>query len=253
MKYLSEKVNKCGYDINKKILMPYIRLAVSCGGLAETDDRLKQYDIIMVKSKIMECLKCYISSWRTGGMPEMVFEYILKKNGIGLTDLTIVQNIDFGNTSQAFVSGQGDYTIEFEPSATGLETENEGKVVASLGVASGKVPYTAYAAKKSYIEKHPETIQKFTNAIQKGLDYVNSHTPEEIAKVIHPQFKETDMETLTTIVTRYYEQETWKKDLIFEEESFDLLQNILEEAGELNARVPYSDLIKTEYAEKAVK
>lgn len=190
---------------------------------------------------------------RAGGMPQMVFEYILKKNGIGLTDLTIIQNIDFGNTAQAFVSGQGDYTIEFEPGATGLESENEGKVVESLGVASGKVPYTAYSAKKSYIEKNPETIQKFVNAIQKGLDYVNSHTPEEIAKTIQPQFKETDLDTLTKIVTRYYEQETWKPDLVFSEDSFDLLQNILEEAGELDSRVPYEDLIITKYAEEAVK
>lgn len=186
-------------------------------------------------------------------MPEMVFEYILKKNGISLSDLTIIQNIDFGNTAQAFVSGQGDYTIEFEPSATALETENEGKVVESLGVASGMVPYTAYSAKKSYIEKNPETIQKFVNAIQKGLDYVNSHTPAEIAKVIQPQFKETDLETITTIVTRYYDQETWKSDLVFSEDSFDLLQNILEEAGVLDARAPYSDLINTNYATKAVE
>lgn len=190
---------------------------------------------------------------RAGGMPEMVFEYILKKNGIGLTDLTIIQNIDFGNTAQAFVSGQGDYTIEFEPSATGLETASEGNVVESLGIASGKVPYTAYSAKKSYIEKNPEVIQKFVNAIQKGLDYVNSHSPKEIAKTIQPQFKETDLDTLTKIVTRYYEQETWKSDLIFSEESFDLLQSILEEAGELDSRVPYEELIITKYAEEAVK
>lgn len=188
---------------------------------------------------------------RAGGMPEMVFEYILKKNGIALTDLTIIQNIDFGNTAQAFVSGQGDYTVEFEPGATGLENEKAGKVVASLGVASGKVPYTAYSAKKSYIKKNPEVVQKFTNAIQKGLNYVNSHTPEEIAKVIQPQFKETDLSTLTKIVSRYYEQETWKSDLVFSEDSFSLLEDILIEAGELEKKVPYQDLVNTEFAGKA--
>lgn len=188
---------------------------------------------------------------RAGGMPEMVFEYILKKNGIQLSDLTIIQNIDFGNTAQAFVSGQGDYTIEFEPSATGLELEQAGKVVASLGVASGKVPYTAYSAKKSYINKHPDVILKFSKAIQKGLDYVNDHTPEEIAKIIQPQFKETDLDTLIKIVKRYYEQETWKKDLVFEEASFGLLEDILIEAGELEKKVPYTDLVNTEYATQA--
>ncbi len=125
--------------------------------------------------------------------------------------------------------------------------------MASLGEDSGYVPYTAFSAKKSYIEANPDVIQSFTNALQKGMNYVSSHTPEEIAKVIQPQFEETDLETLTTIITRYYEQDTWKDNLIFEEESFTLLQNILEEAGELPKRVPYADLVTTEFAEKASK
>ena len=123
-----------------------------------------------------------------------------------------------------------------------MELEGEGKVVASLGVESGLVPYTAFSAKKSYIEENPEIIQSFTNAIQRGMEYVNSHTPEEIAKTISDQFKETDEETLVLLVTRYYEQDTWKENLIFEEESFNLLQDILMEAGELSARVPMKNL-----------
>ena len=113
------------------------------------------------------------------------------------------------------------------------------------------MPYTAYSAKQSYIKAHPEVIQQFTNAIQKGLDYVNSHSAEEIAKTIQPQFKETPLENITRIVERYQEQDTWKGDTIFEEESFELLQNILEEAGELDERVPYADLVDTTFAQKA--
>lgn len=189
---------------------------------------------------------------RKGGMPEMVFEYILKKNGIDpSTDLAIDQSIDFGSTAAAFSGGQADFTVEFEPHATSLETKGDGYVVASLGKDSGYVPYTAFSAKKSYLEKNPEVIQSFTNALQKGMDYVQTHTPAEIAKVIAPQFEETDLETITTIVQRYAEQDTWKSDLIFEEDSFTLLQNILEEAGELDERVPYADLVDTTYAKKA--
>ena len=181
---------------------------------------------------------------RAGGMPEMVFEYILKQNGIDpIKDLTIVQNINFGLTAGAFSGGQGDYTVEFEPFATALESENKGVVLASLGVDSGYVPYTAYCVKKSYLEKNSEIIQKFTNAIQKGLDYVNTHTAEEIASVIAPQFPETDPEALKTIVERYLEQDTWKENLTFEKESFELLQDILESAGELKERVPVSGTV----------
>lgn len=113
------------------------------------------------------------------------------------------------------------------------------------------MPYTSYSAKTSLMEKHPELIQKFTNALQKGMDYVQTHTPEEIAAVIAPQFAETDLDTITTIVKRYYEQDTWKENLVFEKESFELLQDILEGAGELARRVDYEALVTTSYAKKA--
>ena len=173
---------------------------------------------------------------RKGGMPEMVFEYILKKNGIDpQKDLTIDQSIDFGSTAAAFTGDDSAaYTVEFEPSATILEKEGGGYVVASLGEASGYVPYTSYSAKASYMKENPEIIQ-------------------EIAEVIAPQFKETDLETITTIVKRYYDQDTWKENLIFEKHSFELLQDILEDAGELSQRVNYEDLVQTSSAEKASK
>ena len=191
---------------------------------------------------------------RKGGMPQMVFEYILKKNGIDPeTDLEINQSIDFGSTAAAFADSDADYTVEFEPHATSLEEAGKGYVVASLGEDSGYVPYTAFSAKGSYIEEHPESIQSFTNALQKGMDYVQAHSPAEIAEIIAPQFAETDVETITTIVKRYYDQDTWKSDLVFEQESFELLQDILDMAGELSKRAPYDDLVNTEYALKAAE
>lgn len=191
---------------------------------------------------------------RAGGMPEMVFEYILEKNAIDpVTELTIDQSIDFGSTAAAFSGGQGDFTVEFEPHATMLEEKGDGYVVASLGEDSGYVPYTSFSAKKSFLENHPDTVQAFTNALQRGMDYVQTHTPDEIAKAIKPQFAETDIQTLTAIVERYYEQDTWKENLIFEEEAFSLLQNILDGAGVLKERVPYEKLVTTEFAEKAAK
>ena len=192
---------------------------------------------------------------RKGGMPEMVFEYILRKNGLDpQKDLTIDQSIDFGYTAAAFTGDtSADFTVEFEPSATALEKEGAGYVVASLGVDSGYVPYTSYSAKTSYMEKNPEIIQKFTNALQKGMEYVQSHTPEEIAEVIAPQFAETDLDTVTAIVKRYYDQDTWKSNLIFEKESFELLEDILEDSGELSERVSYEDLVTAKYAREAAE
>lgn len=200
----------------------------------------------------------YVLGGRAGGMPEMVFEYILKKQGIEpQTDLTIDQSIDFGSTAAAFSGakegedGYADFTVEFEPHATLLESKGDGYIVASLGEASGYVPYTAFCAKQSYLEAHPDTIQAFTNALQKGMNYVNHHSAKEIAEMIQPQFKETDLDTITTIVERYASQDTWNLNLIFEEDSFMLLQNILEESGELEKRVPYEQLVNTSFAQAA--
>ena len=166
----------------------------------------------------------------------MVFEYILKNNGIDpAADLEIDQSIDFGSTAAAFTGdASAAFTVEFEPSATALEKEGAGYVVASLGVDSGYVPYTSYSAKTSFLNENPQVIQSFTTALQKGMDYVQSHTPEEIAQVIAPQFPETDLDTLTIIVTRYYEQDTWKDNLVFEQDSFvpsEALQQSLAQTG----------------------
>lgn len=225
----------------------FAQLTQRAGNFLVSREPIDDFSFDMLKGKD-------VLGGRAGGMPQMVFEYILKKNNIDpKTDLAIDQSIDFGSTAAAFSGGQGDFTVEFEPHATALEEKGDGYVVASLGEASGYVPYTAFCAKKSFMADNPDLIQAFTNALQKGMDYVNSHTPEEIAKIIQPQFKETDLDTITTIVKRYADQDTWKTDLNFEEDSFTLLQNILEEAGELEKRVSYEDLVTTEFSEKAKK
>lgn len=199
----------------------------------------------------------YVLGGRKGGMPQMVFEYILKMNNVDPdTDLTIDTSIDFGSTAAAFSgakegdAGYADFTVEFEPHATSLETQQKGYIVASLGVDSGYVPYTAFSTRKSYIEEHPDTLLAFTKALQKGMDYVADHSASEIATVIQPQFPETELDTITTIVERYQTQDTWKTDLVFTEDSFLLLENILMEAGELDSYVPYEDLVDNTFSEQ---
>ncbi len=228
------------------IVVNFAQLTQRAGNFLVAKEPIENFSWDMLKnSKVL--------GGRAGGMPEMVFEFILKKHSLNpSSDLIIDQSISFGDTAAAFVSSDADYTVEFEPHASALEANGEGYIVASLGVESGYVPYTAFCAKKSYIENNPALIQSFTNALQKGLDYTKNHTPDELAAVIQPQFKETEIMTLTTIISRYYEQETWKDNLIFDEESFSLLQNILEESDVLEERVPYEELVTTDFAKKAI-
>ena len=231
----------------------FAQLTQRAGNFLVSRKPIEDFDWDMLKDS-------YVLGGRKGGMPQMVFEYILKKHNINPdTDLTIDTSIDFGSTAAAFSGakegdpGYAQFTVEFEPHATALEQQGQGYIVASLGIDSGYVPYTAFCARKSYYAENGDTLLHFTKALQKGMNFVNSHTPEEIANVIKKQFPETELDTITTIVSRYQSQETWKTDLIFSEDSFQLLQNILMEAGELEDYVPYEDLVDTSYASEAAK
>ncbi len=94
-------------------------------------------------------------------MPEMSLEYVLKNHGINpKSDVELITNIAFTATAGAFKSGDYDYVALFEPTASMLEKENAGNIIASIGESAGNIPYTCYFSTKSYAEKNPETIQK---------------------------------------------------------------------------------------------
>lgn len=191
---------------------------------------------------------------RKGGMPEIILQYVLRNNGLTPgKDVMIDTTMQFAAMPGAFLGGQGDYVILFEPTASQMEKEGKAHILASLGKSSGEVPYTAYFARKSYIEKKPEIMQKFTNAIYKGQLWVEKHTPEEIAEAIKPHFPDADIEILTTVVKRYKEQNSWKKDPILLENDLGVLQKALQDAGELQKVAPYSEVVNTEFAETAIK
>lgn len=169
VKFLAESLKDMGYPMHKKKFATYMEHLLDLGLVEKTGIYHYPYRIVASREKLTCVEKMFIMLGQTGGMPEMVFEFILEKNGIDpKTDLTIDQSIDFGSTAAAFSGGQGDFSVEFEPHATSLEAKGDGYVVASLGEDSGYVPYTAFSAKKSYMEKNPELIQSFTNALQKA-------------------------------------------------------------------------------------
>ena len=185
---------------------------------------------------------------RIGGMPEMTFEWALKQNGINpKTDLTIDTSIAFAAMEGAFVGGNGDFVTLFEPNATSVEKNGYGYVVAYIGELGGSVPYTAYNAKRSFIEKNPDVIKKFTKAVNKGLKYVDSHDSKEIAKIMLDYFPNTTLEDMIKIVDRYKNGEAWKKNITISEEEWKHIQEIIEASGELDKYVSYDKLIYNKY------
>ncbi len=188
---------------------------------------------------------------RKGGVPYMALEYVLKQNGLNpSTDLNFDNSISFDIMNSAFTSGTGDYVTMFEPAATVTENEGKGYIIASVGEAAGEIPYTAYFAKKSYLQKNSNTIQKFVNALYKGQVWIDTHTPAEIAEALQPSFSDTELAVLEKVVARYKEIDAWKKEPSMTEESFNRLQEVMTLAGELTQNAPYSKLVNNSFAEK---
>lgn len=190
---------------------------------------------------------------RKGGVPYMTFEYVLKQNGLNpQTDLTLDDSIKFDLMAGAFSAGTADYVTLFEPTATQVQDAGKGYIVASIGEASGEIPYTAYFAKKSYIEKNPELIQRFVNSIYKGQKWVESHSAKEVATAIQSFFPDTDLEVLEAVMQKYKDIDAWNKTPVMTKESFDKLQTVMTEAGELTQKAPFEKVVNNTYAQKSI-
>ncbi len=184
-------------------------------------------------------------------MPEMTFEWALKQNGVDpKKDVSIDTSIAFSAMGGAFMGGTGDFVTLFEPNALQIEKQGYGYVVASIGELGGVVPYTAYNAKKSYIEKNPEVIKGYTKAIQKGLDFVHNNTDKKVAETIRDYFPDTSMNDLIEIVKRYRKADSWFTTTYIEEENYHHIEEIMESAGELTKKAPFDKLVDNSFSKK---
>ena len=189
---------------------------------------------------------------RKGGMPLMALEYVLKQNNLTPgVDIDVRTDVQFDMMAGAFASGEADYTTLFEPLASSFELQGNGYVVESVGRLAGYIPYTCYSALESYIEKNPEIIQGFSNALYEAMVWVDEHSAKEVAEVILPQFADTDVEFLAEIVQAYRELEAWNPDLVLGEDGYNRLIDIIKLAGEIEEGAPYSEIQTPDFAIKA--
>ena len=203
----------------------------------------KKFDIKKLKGT-------HLIAGREAGMPAMTLAYTLNQNDIDLDELKFDTSIAFASMSGAFIGGTGDYVALFEPTALQLEKQGFGYVVASLGELGGEVPYTTYMTKKSYLEDNKDVIEGFTKAIQKGLDYVFTHTDKEVAEVITSYFPDTSMNDLTEVIKRYRDADSWYRTTYITKEGFDRVQDIMDNSGKLEKVAPYEKLVNNEYNKK---
>ena len=184
----------------------------------------------------------------------MTFEYVLKQNGIDTENEVILDDsIKFDLMAGAFAGGNADYVTLFEPTASMTQAQGKGYIVASVGEASGEIPYTAYFAKKSYIQNNSDIIEGFTNAVYKGQTWVKEHTAREIAEKIVSFFPDTDLDMLEKSIQSYKDIDAWNETPVLEKEAFDRLQTVMQEAGELTEKAPYEVIVNKNFAKKVVE
>lgn len=228
----------------KDYLVNFAGLTKKDGSFLVSREKYDNFTVENLKGKT-------IIGGRKGGMPEMTLKWALKENGINYKDdVNIDTSIAFNAMSGAFIGGQGDFVSLFEPNALEIEKQGLGYVVASVGDLGGTVPYTAFNAKKSYIENNPDVIEGFTKAIQKGLDYVHNNSSKDIASKILSEFPDTSLTDLEKIIDRYKNIDSWFKTTYIKEDDFIHIEEIMENAKELSKRVPYNKLVNNTYAKK---
>lgn len=232
----------CIYVYNageKDYLKTFAQLTQKDGSFLVSREKIDNFTLEDLKGKS-------VIGGRKGGMPEMTFEWALRQNEIDpIKDLDIDTSVAFAAMSGAFIGGQGDFVTLFEPNALQIEQQGLGYVVSSIGELGGIVPYTSYSARISYIEENPEVIEKFTRAIQKGLDFVHNSSNEEVANAIIDFFPDTSLNDLIGVIERYRSVEAWPTTTEFSSKSFYHLQEIMQAANELENTVKYEDLIYT--------
>ena len=225
----------------------FAQLTKRDGSFLVSKDKLSDFKWEYLKGKT-------IIPGRKGGVPYMTLEYVIKQHGLNpKTDLKLDDRIKFDLMASAFTSGSADFVTLFEPTASNIQNLGKGYIVASVGKESGEIPYTAYFAKKSYIQKNEQTIQDFTNAIYKGQKWVKEHTSKEIAETIQNFFPGTDLNLLETAIQSYKDIDAWNENPILKENSFNKLQDVMSLAGELEKKAPYDKIINNKYAEEAIK
>lgn len=191
---------------------------------------------------------------RVGGMPLMALQYVLNEHGMTPgKDLEVRTDIAFDMMAGAFASGEADYTTLFEPLASNFEADGKGYIVGSLGVEAGYIPYTCFSSLKSYQEKNPKIIQGFTNAIYKGMLWVQENDSKTVAEAILPQFPDNNVDQLAGVVQRYKDQDTWKPDPVLGEDGYNRMIDIIKLAGEIKEGAPYEAVVNTEFAKKAME
>jgi NitT/TauT family transport system substrate-binding protein len=189
-----------------------------------------------------------------GATPALVLVDLIKKAGLDPNKDVTIRNIPVSaNIIPSYLEPNTDFAQAFEPMVVQAVAEKRGYRVASVGEIAGPMPYTAFMASVSYIEKNPAIIQAFTNAVYRGLIWTHAHSAREIATLIAPDFKEVPAATIEAVIDEYKKVKIWANDPLLRPEGMDQMMGLMVDGGILKQRFPYNQVVNPTFAEKAIQ
>ena len=237
-----EAVIYCHLNNQKDYPVVFGQLTKRDGAFLVSKVNYENFDWSMVKGK-------RLLAGRKGGVPAMTLQYVLNQNGVETNELNFDTSVSFANMAGVFQADDSvDFTTLFEPTASEVVSAGMGYIVASIGTDSGEVPYTAFATSKSFLEEKPEKVKKFLRAVTKGYEYVKNNDSSSVALALAPSFPGISENSLKITIESYLAIDAWSSTPVMSEESFNRLQDIMENAGELTSRVEFSKVVDNTYA-----
>ncbi len=194
---------------------------------------------------------------RAGGLPAMTLQYIIEvlgeyEIGTGADQINLRTDVAFDLTASVW---ENDTTVKyctlFEPTATNVVNAVAGsQIVTSVGELSGSIPYTCFIARENYLSEHSDVAEKFLNAVKKGYNYIVSNSSLAVAQALLPSFDGNTVEELQIAVEQYISINAWDNDMIMDSSSFDTLMNVMINAGVIDEKSVFSDVVDNSLAEK---
>ena len=178
---------------------------------------------------------------------------VLRRQGVDPASVRIERSRPGPEALAAFRGGHGDFFEQTQPIVEQMLASGEAHLVASMGEATGPVPFTSYMTTPEFLRREPETVLRFTRAVYHTQRWLARQDAETIAETIAPDFRDIDRGLLERAIERFKKQDTWARDPVLRRPGYDYLQEILQTGGFIKKTHRYEDLVATAIAERAVR
>jgi len=177
---------------------------------------------------------------------------VLRRHGVDPQAVRIERERATPDAVAAFRAGHGDFLEQPQPVVEELIAAGAAHLVASMGKATGPVPFTSYMTTPAFLAREPDLVRAFTRAVYRTQRWLAENRAPAIAAAIAPVFSTTEPAILERAVARYHEQGTWARDPLLRREGYGYLEEILLAGGFIGRHARYEDLVDTAVARQVM-